>query len=493
MYPHGLMPYACPMRSGLPETLCSALCLVLVACGQKRVEIIGGLPDATEACPATLAERLTVVAIPVDKNVAWQKPGYDGFPVDERVALAVQPNGHVQLAWLEVDPAQLGSGAPRGFHVTPLDSSLARRGDDAILVGVKEIAGLVAHDDGFALLARGANLGRRLDLGEGEPDDVAFLVRGQNGRLQVQALTGSESLDPAQTGTWYSPFLEGQLAWNDGTYGAYFVVRGGQGDANQGFYRDAVVFRDSLLQPTGWPAVHGCENNHGIRLIPDTGKANLVGATWPAIPQLTGVCVQEGRPSVKLTELEADRPVSVEEVGWPGYSGAQLGSLVKVPGGYLVAWLSLGDTNDNQGHDIRLARLDDSFNVTSGPTWFARTPGREEWNLHVVPYGPNRDRLLMVYGEIEISGSTGERHAMFTGNFLGTHLVLIDSHGKPISSDEIVSGTPTTANSEPVVLAPTSDVAWAFVNLAPDYTAVIAGANGPGQRTLNIARLRYCQ
>jgi hypothetical protein len=489
------------MRATLPRTLLGGSWLVLLTlgCGQQRVRIIGELPGdaATPAsCPPTLAARLGLVEIAVDKNIAWQKPGYDYFPVDERVALAVQPDGQALLAWAEVNAATVAGGSPQpplGVHVTPLDGSLARRGADTVLATAQEVSGLVAHDDGFALLTRDANPGTRLDLGEGEGNNLAFLLRYQGGQVQWrQPLTGSASLDAEQTGTLYSPFLEGQLVWNDSIYGAYFVVRGGQGDPSAGFYRDALVFRDSMLRPAIWPVAHGCDNNGGIRLIADSGKANLVSAGLSTVPQMTGLCIQQLKPLLKLTNLESDRVVSDQELGRSGYAGARLGSLLKLADGYLVFWLSMGDTNDDQGHDIRMARLDGSFNVTSGPGWFARTPGREEWNLHVVPYGPSLDRFLMVYGEIEITGSAGGNNAMFTGRFLGTHLVLIDANGTPLSANELVPKAPTTANAEPVVL-PGGDVAWPFVNPTPDYTSTVAGPNGPGQTTLRIARVRYCQ
>jgi hypothetical protein len=250
------------------------------------------------------------------------------------------------------------------------------------------------------------------------------------------------------------------------------------------------VFRDAFLFMAPWNIVHGCENNGGIRLIADLGKVNLVRATSPTIPEITGLCVQQTASSVKFTALEAGSMVSSEEVGWSGYSGARLGSLLKISGGYLVFWLSLGDSNDHQGHDIRVARLDSSFQVVSGPNWLLpRTPGREEWNLHVVPYGT--DRFLMVYGEIAITDSPGTTYAMYLGDFIGTHLSLLDVDGNVIS-DEVVTGAPTTANSEPVVL-PNGDVAWAFVNPSPDYTRIVTTVNGPGQVALHVARVRYCK
>ncbi|MBN2573158.1 MAG: hypothetical protein JXP73_01210 [Deltaproteobacteria bacterium] len=484
------------MRRALAPEIAGCLVLVLAAtrCGQRRVEIIGGLPDSGDSptpCPATLAERLQFVAIPVDRDIAWQKQGYDRFPVDERVALAVQPDGQAQIAWLEVNPATVAGGGPQpplGVHVTPLDATLARRAADVVLPTGQEVSGLVAHDDGFALLFRDENPGTPIDLGDGNA--VAFLSRHQDGleRWRVP-LTGSLSEDATESRTLYSPFLDGQLVWNDSTYGAYFAVRGGKGDPAESYWHDALVFRDSFLRPAPWPMASGCQNNGGIRLIADNGKVNLVGARYASLPQMTGLCVQQGRPGLKFTELESDRPVSDQEVQWAGYSGAKLGSLVKIADGYLVFWLSLGDTNEHQGHDIRMARLDTGFNVVGGPLWLTRTPGVEEWNLHVVPYGPGH--FVMVYVEIAITEPAPGKYAMYLGNFVGTHLVLLDGNGAPLSN-ELAPGAPTTANAEPVVL-PSGDVAWPFVNPAPDFTRTVSGPNGPGQTTLHIARLRYCE
>ena len=470
------------------------LVLAAAGCGRTRVQIIGGLVngvDGAAACPARLAGRLTVSEIAVDQNIAWQKLGYDHFPVDERVALAVQPDGQAQIAWIEVNTDAAGSPqAPLGVHVTPLDANLVRRADDIVMPTGLEVSGLVAHDDGFALLTRDQNQGTAIDQGDG--NTVAFLLRYQNGQERWKlALTGSKSLDAAETFTVYSPFLEGQLVWSDSTYGAYFAIKGGTGDPQPGYWRDALVFPDSFGGLAPWPVTHGCENNGGIRLIADARKTNLVSASYANLPAMTGLCVQQTPQAVKFTALEADSLVSDQEVGVPGYSGAKLGSLLKVAGGYLVFWLSLGATNDHQGHDIRMARLDSSFTVVGGPTWVTRTPGIEEWNLHVVPYGP--DHFLMVYVELGITGSAAGNNAMYLGNFLGTRLTLLDASGNPLSDPgELVQGAPTTANAEPVVLG-NGDVAWPFVNPAPDFTQTIDLPNSPGQTTLRIARVRYCQ
>ncbi len=492
-----------PVRAGLVAALVgSSLAWGALGCGRDQVEIISAIPngeagiDAGAAtCSSNLADRLRVFDISVGKSIAWQKYGYDGFPFDERVALAVQPTGEGYIAWGEVNPKAATdptAPSPLGVHVTPVDANFARAGADVILPDGLEVSGLVAHDNGFAVLVRVLDPGQAIAFGDtGDFPTIASLVRYKNGQQAWQAyLTGSLSQDAAETQTVYSPFLEGQLVWSDSTYGAYFVVRGGTTDGNPAFWRDALVFRDSFGQPAPLSVTHGCSNNGGVRLIPDPNKVNLSGTANQ--PEMTGLCVQQSRVAVKLTALENDQTVSDQEVHWSGYSGAKLGSLVKTADGYLVFWLSLGASNDHTGHDIRMARFDNSFNLVAGPTWLTRTPNVEEWNLHVVPYGNNQ--FLMIYGEIAITGPADDTDwAMYLGNYSGLRMKIIAADGTTLAQTENpIQGAPTTANAEPVVL-PDGSVAWAFVNPTPDYSQVITGPNGPGQTTLHLARVCFAQ
>jgi hypothetical protein len=466
----------------------AALCSFAAGCGSEPVRLISAGP-----CPAALDQRLTVTSVPVSGNIAWQKFGYDGFPFDERLVLAVHSSGQAYVAWSEVNaPAgDVFLPSPMRAHVTPLDTQFARQGDDVVVEGAQEISGLVAHDNGFAILVKVDNPGKDIALHDnGDVATVASLVRyKKNGERAWQSyLTGSLSQDAAETQTVYSPFLEGALVWNESFYGAYFVVRGGTSDVNAGFWWDTLVFRDSLGQSTTpFSPVHGCSNNGGIRLIADSNKANLQGRQNI---EMTGLCVQQSRVAVQFTELENKQTVSSDEVHWLGYAGAKLGSLVRTADGYLVFWLSLGPSNEHQGHDIRMARFDSQFNPMGAPTWLTRTPGIEEWNLHVVPYG--KDQFLMVYGEIAITGPADNADwAMYLGNYVGTRLKIISADGTTLAeTKDPIPDAPTTANAEPVVL-PDGDVAWAFANPTPDYSQTVAGPNGPGQATLNIARVCY--
>ncbi|WP_329222007.1 hypothetical protein OG352_33120 [Streptomyces sp. NBC_01485] len=75
------------------------------------------------------------------------------------------------------------------------------------------MGGLVAHDDGFALLTRVADTNKWKET-------AAAIIRYTGGKQTFRTnLTGTATHDTA-------PLLDGQLTWNGTKYGAYFVVHG---------------------------------------------------------------------------------------------------------------------------------------------------------------------------------------------------------------------------------------------------------------------------
>lgn len=481
-------------RTHLTFALLNVCLLSVLGCEQGRYQLIGPPSDQSIVCALPLVKRITITGIEVSKPIAWQRRGYDNYPGDERVALAVAPNGAAYIAWLEANSTKSTSGTAlpdKGVHITSLDKDLKRIGSDVVHATGYEVSGLVAHDDGFALLIRDTNPGETIEI-DSDGNTVPFLVRYKNGQLLFSdPLTGSTAKDGAEVRTVYSPRLMGQLVWNHGIYGAYFAVKGGIGDTSEGLWRDLLVYRiltDRLSSP--WPPVHGCTNNGGIRLIGDPGKVSFSPSAQTNTPDITGICVQQTPSMVKFTTLENSASVSPQdqEVGWPGYSGAKFGSLLKISDGYLVFWLSLGATNSRQGHDIRMAKLNTQFKLIKGPMWLTQTPGVEEWNVHVAPYG---DRFLLLYNQIDISGSPTANRAVYLGEFKGTHLRLISADGDFLSEDEVIQGVPLTENDSPVVF-PNGDVGWVFVNPKPDYARTLAESAGSTFQRLSIAKVRFC-
>src|SRR3954469_1985559 len=178
---------------------CWLLCLVVApGCStptrfaQTALEPVPTLPTAPDAgtsgCPQSLADRLSVTEIDLDVDVRYKRATNDNFPVDERVSLAVQPDGTGYVAWID--------NSTGNVRVTPLDAALLRRAPDVVVPG-EDIGGLIAQPDGFALLTRRTDPGTapiNLDQG-GVVEKAAFLVRYRNGAEAFAVpLTGTASI-----------------------------------------------------------------------------------------------------------------------------------------------------------------------------------------------------------------------------------------------------------------------------------------------------------
>lgn len=141
---------------------------------------------ATDSAPAVWP-RITTTRVTLPERLT-----------DTRLGLAAALDGIVWVAWPTAED----------IHVTPLGTDLERAEADAVVPEVGEVGGLVVHDDGFALLARG-------------PDDKAYLIRYHGSEPAfVTGLTGPN--DTVSTGS-------SALTWNGRRYGAYFVVQDGEG------------------------------------------------------------------------------------------------------------------------------------------------------------------------------------------------------------------------------------------------------------------------
>ncbi|MGW7408200.1 hypothetical protein ACWGI9_31670 [Streptomyces sp. NPDC054833] len=170
---------------------------------------------------ASLAVTSTSVALPA--KYPYLSEGYNNVREWNRTATAVAPNGTLRVAWPASD----------GVHVTPLTPAGKRSGADTVVKGAKEVGGLVAHDNGFALLTRVFDSNKWKET-------AAAIVRYTNGtKTWSTKLTGTASHDTA-------PTLDGQLNRNGSKYGAYVVVHGAGGFAD-GHYGDKL----SYVSPRG--------------------------------------------------------------------------------------------------------------------------------------------------------------------------------------------------------------------------------------------------
>ncbi|MER5436549.1 RICIN domain-containing protein [Streptomyces sp. NPDC002588] len=422
--------------------------------------------SATTTSGASLAQKLTVSNVTLPTSFGYLESGYNGLPQWTRVDTEAAPDGSVRVAWPASD----------GVHVTSLSPSLARQGSDTVVPNTEEVSGLVAHDDGFALLTRVPDTNKW-------GDTAAALIRYKNGSVLFdKKLTGTASNDT-------SPVLDGALRWNGSEYGAYFVVHGAGGFAD-GHYGDKLAYVDDAgtTKSGGWD--WGCSHNEGLALA--SGESG-------AFPSL---CFDDWRSGLFVsTGIAApdDAPVVQREQCWAGYCGGAYpgssGDLVKTStGGYATAFADRGaasavkNTADSSGrgwtvtpktdtHQVTVALLKDASTPGSTVT-LTDDPGTDHVNVHIAPYGKN----LLVSWE-SVAGAVC-KDGTCTGKFTGTHLQVIDPAGKPVSADEVVdahiAGDLTTL--------PDGSLTWAFAPATPDYGSAMSGASRT-TTTLSIAHL----
>lgn len=226
-----------------------------LAAGLGAVGVLAGAwyatatPTTTTTAAAPQLAAVTNTTVNLAAKFPYLSAGYNNTREWTRTATAVAPNGTLRVAWPASD----------GVHVTPLTAAGRRSGTDTVVKGAKEVGGLVAHNDGFALLTRVSDTNKWKET-------AAALIRYKNGTQAFRTkLTGTASHDTA-------PLLDGQLTWNGTKYGTYFVVHGAGGFAD-GHFGDKLsyVSAKGAKLTGGWS--WGCSHNEGIALHAETTGA----------------------------------------------------------------------------------------------------------------------------------------------------------------------------------------------------------------------------
>ncbi|MDX2523422.1 hypothetical protein [Streptomyces europaeiscabiei] len=422
------------------------------------------------AAPAPAAGDLTVTntTVSLPAKFPYLSAGYNNSREWTRTATAVAPNGTLRVAWPASD----------GVHVTPLTAAGKRSGADTVVKGTKEVGGLVAHDDGFALLTRVSDTNKWKET-------AAALIRYQNGKQTWRTrLTGASSDDTA-------PLLDGQLAWNGKKYGAYFVVHGAGGFAD-GHFGDKLSYVGPKGKKLGGGWGWGCSHNEGIALRAETSG------------NFTSLCFDDWRSGLFVsTGIAApdNAPVVQREQCWAGYCGGtfagRTGEIVKSSTGrYATAFASRGaasakkNPDDSSGrgwtveprtstHQVAIAFLKNRDTPSGKPVHLTSAKGTEHVNVRVAPYGENR--LLVSYETLKNAKCAS---GTCTGTFTGTHFRLVDWNGRLQGADKVVKAR----ISGDIAVLKDGTLSWAYAPVTPSYTTTLNGAS-PTTKTLKVARL----
>lgn len=150
---------------------------------------------------------------------------WTGFPHHRRIPFAVSPDGNsAYVAYLDSSETDV--------HVQKLDpKTFAAVGQSVTIKGGKEAGGLVAQNDGFALLTNEALPSGTTNAPAGSTP-VPVLYRYTNGQQTWKTFLGGPTVHAAD-GLSASPDLNGDLVYSASAdmYGAYFVVGGTLGSS----------------------------------------------------------------------------------------------------------------------------------------------------------------------------------------------------------------------------------------------------------------------
>ncbi|RUS26861.1 hypothetical protein BC938DRAFT_484025 [Jimgerdemannia flammicorona] len=416
--------------------------------------------------------------------------GYNEMPHHRRTPFAVAPNGNSYVAYLAASGDYV--------HVQQLDKNLTAVGTEVKVRGY-EASGLVAHNDGFALLTS-----QNASTPNGET--VATLVRVKGAAVAwTVPLNGPNFYDKGTGGT-SSPVLDGDLAWNGEYYGAYFIVHGYAGGAN-GHYGDSIEYVDAngKVFESPYSNAWGCSHNEGIAIMQTNTLPflTLCSNDWH-----TGIFLNTDTRSMSGPKISNDQT-------WAGYGGdpfgGEGGSFSNVAafanGRYIVAWQTRGaskvvtDSGDStvldvtarwDVHNVAIAILKDkSTPLTTVPTksggagdtninWVTKTAIVDHVNVRVAAYGANQ--AVVTWEQVT---SPKCNAGTCTGKFEATYIQLVDSNGAKVGTP---LKTPATIGGDMRVMA-NGDIVWPYVDTKWDLSASIWDPSQIRTSKLSFARL----
>ena len=412
---------------------------------------------------------------------------WTGYPHHRRTPFALSPDGKTAyLAYLDSSETDV--------HVQPVEpTTFAATGTPVTVTGAKEAGGLVAHDDGFALLTNEA-LPSGTTNAPADSTPVAVLYRfDASGKQSWKTFLGGPGVSTS-FGLVSSPDLNGDLVFSEtaGYYAAYFVVTAYTGDA-AGHFGDAIRYVDTsgkLMTISGASSDWGCSHNTGIALeAADAAPfaslcAEDQGAIW-----LNTKGQGMSTVGVKVSNENTTNGGSGEPMGGMSGSYSNMARFAD-SNAYIFAWVSRGakdltvndwmgngythSVNRTNGRNVAIALFSDKNTIVGDQATSvvpsASGDSQVNWvtqssadcsNAHAAAF--DASNALVTWEEI--GSPTCDFIAMgCRGTFTGSFFQLVSSDGTKVgepvkSTDTFVAGDMVTM-SDGRICWPYVDMTW---------------------------------
>ncbi|KAL4919671.1 hypothetical protein BDW62DRAFT_199684 [Aspergillus aurantiobrunneus] len=466
----------------------------------SQISLLGALLAAQSAIAALDESLLETFVDSLELTSPFnpiQEAYWTGYAHHRRTPFAVSPDGNsAYLAYLDSSETDI--------HVQQVDPSTFKAvGTTVTVTGGKEAGGLVAHNDGFALLTNEA-LPSGTANAPADNTPVPVLYRFTDGKQTWKTFLGGPSVQESD-GLLASPDLNGDLAYSadSGLYGAYFVVTAYSGSA-AGHYGDSIQYVNDggeLQTIDGATSTWGCSHNTGIAFeaASDAPFASICAEDQGAIWLNT-----EGQGmttvGVKIANENTTNGASGEPMGGMGGSYSQLARFADTEQ-YIFAWPSRGavEVTENEwmgagythvlprteNRNVAVALFSDKKTLVGEQatsevgaqdgdgqvTWITEGTA-DHSNVHAAAFGS--ENALLTWEEIA-DPVCDEFVAMgCRGAFSGTYFQQVDKQGAPVgaainSSDVYVAGDMVNVGDR---------ICWPYVSMQWDLSGTVNAWGG---------------
>lgn len=483
-----------------------------------RQSLLSFVPALLSLAGAAAAQGLTessletyVDSVTLSSSFGPIKEAYwTGYVHHRRTPFSVSPDGKsAYLAFLD--------SSDTGVHVQPIDPATFKATGTVVTVdGGKEAGGLVAQDDGFALLTNEAMPSGTTNA---PPDNtpVPVLYRfDASGTQKWKTWLGGPDVDSDQ-GMMAAPDMNGDLVYSakTGRYAAYTVVTAYSGSA-QGHFGDAINYvEDSTgerVTITGATSAWGCSHNTGIALeaADEAPYASVCaedqGAIW-----LNSKGQGMSTVGTKISNENVTNGGGGESLGGMSGSYSNLARFQDSEA-YIFAWVSrgakdvtindwMGDgythvTNRTNGRNVAIATFSDKYTMVgtqatsevgsasgdSQVNWLT-TGTADQSNAHVATF--DSTQALVTWEEI--ADPFCEFIAMgCRGKFTGSKFQLVSNDGTGKAVGEPLTSTDVTVAGDLVTMAD-GRICWPYVAMTWDLSSPV----GYGGSTATTTKMSF--